>query len=572
MTPAVPAPASHRSRRPPVLISGAGPVGLATALTLARFGVPSTVFEARAEPDAEHAVRSGSKAICFQRDVLDVLARLGVAEPLLAEGTTWTTARTYYRGREVRTVAFPGAPARAGLPAPLPPWINISQARVEQELLRAAAVQPLVTVHYDHRVTAVDQDTRGVTVRTTGGGGARLAHGTHLVGADGAGGDVRKLLGVGFPGGSFDDRFLICDIRAGLPFPNERRFYFDPEWNPGRQVLVHQCPDSTWRIDWQVPADYDLDAERDSGALDQRIRTIVGDRPYDLVWSSVYRFHERCAERMRSGRVLLVGDAAHLYAPFGARGLNSGIHDAENAGWKIAAARGARPGPADALLESYHIERWAAAQENLRVTGATMRFLVPQDEQQARLRRTTLELAVTDPAARDRIDSGRLAEPYWYPRSPLITPPAVPSAPMATGGQHPPVPGVICPDGPYFPSGETEPVRMRSVLGPGLTVIVARADQARALADVGVGLPVAVRIFVLDDIDPTGTLAAALRCDGSTAHLVRPDAHLCAVLPAGDGAAVRAALRRVCGDPPEGPPRPGTGERSAGQAPAPVEH
>src|SRR5690606_1399926 len=198
--------------------------------------------------------------------------------------------------------------------------------------------------------------------------------------------------------------------------------YFDPVWNPGRQVLVHQCPDSTWRIDWQVPDGYDLEAERESGALDRRIRAIVGDRRYELLWTSVYRCHERGAARLRTGRVLLAGDAAHLYAPFGARGLNSGVQDAENLAWKIACALGSDTGAEEALLESYHTERWAAARENLRVTAPTMRFLVPRTEADRRRRVDVLERAATDPEARAEIGSGRLAEPFRYADSPLTTP------------------------------------------------------------------------------------------------------------------------------------------------------
>lgn len=552
MTSTIPRPAPPGNGAvpgPPVLISGAGPVGLCAALTLARFGVPSVLFEARPQPDDDHFRHSGSKAICFQHDVLDIFDRLGVAAPLLAEGTTWTTARTYYREHEVRTVTFPADPGN-GEYTPLPPWINISQARVEQELLRAAEASPFITVRYGSRVTELTQDSSGVTVRSTEGAGTGLIRGSHLIGADGSSSTVRKLLGVGFPGGSFTDRFLICDIRVDLPFPNERRFYFDPEWNPGRQVLVHQCPDSTWRIDWQVPHDYDLEAERASGALEQRIRKIVGERPYEIVWSSVYRFHERCAERLRVGRVLLAGDAAHLYAPFGARGLNSGVQDAENLGWKIAAARALPAEAADALLESYHQERWAAAQENLRVTGDTMRFLVPPDERHARLRRAVLEAALTDEGACARIDSGRLAEPFWYTESPLTTPPeGTEKAAADTGHPRPPVPGVICPDGPCRTAGGAGTTRLRKRFEAAVTIVVARTEQARTLAGAGRGLPLPVRVLALEEIDRGGVLATALRCDGDSAHIVRPDAHLCAVVPAADDAAVRASLHRVFGLP-----------------------
>ncbi|PSL00926.1 pentachlorophenol monooxygenase/3-(3-hydroxy-phenyl)propionate hydroxylase [Murinocardiopsis flavida] len=564
MAPIVPPPAAAADDRPPpaaapdappVLIAGAGPVGLCTALTLARFGVPSVVLEAQAERDAAYFRTTGSKAICFQRDVLDVFDRLGAAERLLAEGTTWTTARTFYREHEIRTVTFAGrAPAFTG---ELPPWINISQARVEQELMRAAAAEPLVALRFDSPVTGLAQDAGGVTVRT--GGAAEGTHrGTHLVGADGARSAVRGLLGIGFPGESYADRFLICDIRADLPFPKERRFYFDPAWNPGRQVLVHQCPDSTWRIDWQVPDDYDPEAEAGSGALEERIRRIVGDRPYEVVWSSVYRFHERCADRLRAGRVFLAGDAAHLYAPFGARGLNSGVQDAENIGWKLAVARRlAGERESEALLDSYASERRSAALENLAVTGATMRFLVPQDEAQWEVRRSTLERAITDPAARESIDSGRLAVPHVYADSPLTSP-----ARPGVGG---PVPGAICPDGPCRGPGGTGATRFRRLLGAGFTVLAPDAAGAAAAASAVAGLPVPVRVHALDAIDPDGRLTALLGGVPGAVYVLRPDAHLCAVLPDADPREVRAAVQRASGrrDPAE----PGVAERAPAPAP-----
>ena len=267
----------------PVLIAGAGPVGLVTALLLARWQVPSIVLES-APAERTHA---GSRAICFQRDVLDVFDRVGCADEMVAEGVTWTTGRTFYRSSELFAVTFPAAGAGT-----LPPWINISQASVERYLLARAKAEPLVELRFGHAVTALTTDTDGVSVR---GGPARV-RGSHLVGADGSRSAVRELLGIGFPGRSFDDQFLICDIRAELSFPSERRFFFDPSWNPGRQVLVHQCPRGVWRIDWQVAAGFDLDAERASGALDERIRQITGDLPYEIVWATAYRFHERVAD------------------------------------------------------------------------------------------------------------------------------------------------------------------------------------------------------------------------------------------------------------------------------------
>ncbi|GAA3447587.1 hypothetical protein Pve01_39460 [Planomonospora venezuelensis] len=505
------------------MIAGAGPVGLVLALLLARWRVPSTVLEAQPYRDA-----TGSRAICFQRDVLDVLDRVGCAEQIVAEGVTWTTGRTYYREHELFAVTFPD-PGRGVLP----PWINISQARVEELLLAKAAHEPLVDLRFGHRVIGCRQDAGGIEADAATATGRVSVPGAHLVGADGARSAVRRLAGIGFPGRSFDDLFLICDVRADLPFPSERRFHFDPPWNPGRQVLVHQCPDSVWRIDWQVPPAFDP-ATAD---VDAMVRRITGDRPYEIVWRTLYRFHERVASAFRRDRIFLAGDAAHLYAPFGARGLNSGIQDAENLAWKLALG-------GDVLLDSYETERRAAALENLKVTGDTMAFLVPQDEARRERRRSVLTRAVSDPAARAQIDSGRLAEPYWYVDSPLTT--GGGPVPAGPGAARPPLPGVLCPDGPVTAAGRA--TRLRRLFGSGFTVLTARADRVEAARTACAG-GVPVTVHALADIDADGVVVRALHAGGDSVHLVRPDGHLAAVLPAFSGTALREALRRAAGDP-----------------------
>ncbi len=531
----------------PVVVAGNGPVGQTIALLLARWGLSVVLLDGRDERDP-----IGSKAICQARDVLDVWESVGAGRILAEEGVTWTTARTFYRDREISTWSFVDRGH-----SPFPPFVNISQARTEEVLDARIAACPLIEVRWGHEVVGFVPADDGVGVQVRTAQGERIVRGSYVAVCTGARSDaLRAALGLGFDGRSFDDAFLICDIRAELPgWEHERRFAFDPEWNPGRQVLIHACPDSTYRIDWQVPPGFDLAAEESQGGLDRRIRQIIGDRPYEIVWRSVYRFHSRCTERMRLGRILLVGDSAHLVSPFGARGLNTGVFDAENAAWKIAYV--AHGWASEDLLETYDVERMAATRENLEVTTATMDFLVPQSETERERRRAILETAAADPDQARTIDSGRFAEPFWYVDSPLTTlDPRRPFAGRPPKGQTPPPgPGIVLPDAPISMAGRRE-TRLRELVRSGVTVLtgagVEPVNLGAVLAD-AIGGPLLV--VPVADLDASLSVERGVRDElgvaADEAWVIRPDGYVAAVVPlaaSSEGqAAVRGALEALAG-------------------------
>ena len=512
---------------------GAGAVGLTLAGRLAQHGVRVEVFEATAARD-----RIGSRAICMQRETLEIWHRLRIGQRVADRGVRWRVGRTYHRGRELFSVTLPESGEH------FPPFVNISQSEVEG-LLEERLAELGVPVRRGHRLSGLTQAADSVTATFDTHAGPMTRTFSRLVGADGAHSAVRHALGAPFDGYTFEDRFLIADIRARLPMTNERHFHFDPPWNPGRQVLIHPQPDGVWRIDWQVAPDTDADAERASGRLDRRIRQVVGEStPYELVWMTAYRFSQRLAPRFRHGRVFLAGDAAHVMSPFGARGLNSGVADAENLAWRLAWAD--RRGAPATLLSGYEPERRGAAIENLAATEATMRFMAPHGAAQRAWRSLVLRMARRSAWFRRRVNSGRLAEPARYPLAGGPLPGRRQgSVPDASGPAH----GSVAPDVAH------DGGRLRDDFGQGYVVVAARDMDVR-------GVPVI-------DVGP-GTAYGEDRV-----WLVRPDGYVAASVPLGE-ASVLGELAEAAYDGLErheeqsDADQDGTEQRHAGDGPTAV--
>jgi 3-(3-hydroxy-phenyl)propionate hydroxylase len=540
-------PRSSRSAHHPVVIVGAGPVGLSLAIDLALRGVQSVVLE------ADTALRAGSRAICYAKRSLEILDRLGVGQRMLDKGVTWQRGRVFWRDRTV--YAFDLLPEAGHR---MPAFVNLQQTYLEQFLIERAR-ELAIDLRFGHRVSGVEARDDGASLEVSGPDGGYAMGCEWLLACDGARSTVRHALGLAFEGRVFHDRFLITDVRMEADFPPERWFWFDPPFHPGQSALLHRQPDNVWRIDLQLGREADPQLEVRPERVIPRLKAMLGpDRPFEIEWSSIYTFQCRRLARFRHGRVIFLGDAAHQVSPFGARGFNSGIQDAENLAWKLALMLAGRA-PAR-LLDSYEEERLVAADENIRHSTRSTEFITPHDPGSRALRDAVLALAEHHAFARRMINSGRLSTPTHLGFSSLVTPDRHAFAAGAA-------PGSPCPDAPLLHAGH--PCWLLQQLAPGATLLLFldHPDQldsptAKALRELARSpLPIETRLVISQgraaprSIDGLTALVdvdglAALRCGAApqAACLVRPDQHLVARWLRFDANDVRQAARRMLGD------------------------
>ena len=540
-----------RPARHPVVVVGAGPVGLAAAIDLAQGGVPVLLL------DDDDRFSTGSRAICFAKRTLEVFDRIGCGGRMVDKGVTWNRGKVFFRDQAV--YGFDLLP-EAGHQRPA--FINLQQYYVEGFLLERALALPNLEIRWKNRVTALEPADDGVSLAVSTPEGAYRLRCDWLVAADGARSPTRRAMGLESKGRTFQDRFLIADVRMEAEtsscWPAERWFWFDPPFHPNQSVLLHQQPDGVWRIDFQLGWDADPDAERRPERVVPRVRALLGpEARFELEWVSVYTFACLRMERFRHGRVLFAGDSAHGVSPFGARGANSGVQDADNLAWKLRlVVEGEAP---ESLLDSYDGERVQAADENILNSTRSTDFISPKSEASRAFRDAALDLAGDCHFARRLVNSGRLSVPSTYRDSPLNTPDA-----DAFAG--PMQPGAAAADAPVRAGGESGWLLPR--LGGGGFCGVYFGDDAhpspnqldalRALANGRVPVsPLLVQpraappreaagVAVLEDTE--GLLARRYDARPGTFYLLRPDQHVCARWRRLDPGLVRAALARATGN------------------------
>lgn len=397
----------------PVLVIGAGPVGLTTAVLLARAGVRCTVVT------AEQQVCDGSRAIAFTRRSLEILQQTGAHRAFDTLGLPWGCGNSFYRGQRVFRMEAVQSPQDR-----FAPLTNLQQQFVEQALIDEAVKSPLIDIRWGHRaknVTEAGTDSAQAAIEIEAPSGTHVQTAQYVVACDGARSGIRSALGLKLEGSSYEGRFVIADIRIKLPLPTERLAFFDPVWNPGNTVLMHRAPLDMWRVDYQLPPDETPEQALSRESLTARINAQLamighGGVPWELDWSSVYSARALTLPNYRHGRVLFAGDAAHMLPIFGVRGANTGFQDAQNLAWKLAlVVQGHAPA---ALLESYSHERVAAAREIVEEAGKSTRFMTPPTRGFRLLRDAVLSLSLTQEFVRP-LYHWRTSRAHTYLDSPL---------------------------------------------------------------------------------------------------------------------------------------------------------
>jgi len=507
-----------------VVVVGAGPVGLSLAIDLAQRGQSVVLLD-----DADR-IGEGSRAICFSKRSLEFWDRLGIGQRMVDKGVVWSVGKIFHGDSQL--YQFNLLPEQGHK---RPAFINLQQFYAEAYLVDRVETLPQIELRWRNKVTGLERRNDHVVLTVETPDGPYRLRANYVVACDGARSSLRQMVGAEFTGQVFEDQFLIADVKMTAEFPTERWFWFDPPFHAGRSALLHRQPDDIWRIDLQLHPDADPVVEKRPDNVRPRIARMLGHDKFEFEWISLYKFQCRRMERFVHGRVLFAGDAAHQVSPFGARGANSGLEDAENLAWKLdRVLRGTSP---EALLETYHTERSAAADENIRESTRSTDFMAPVSNQEARLRKAVLSLAKETEFGKRMINGGRLSVPSIYD-SPLSSA----DRDVWRGG---PRPGASMPDAPVAPRDGEAGFLTEAFIKAGTRFTLLEFSNGKAI---DVPDDVAVICVGGDGLsDPEGLAGQRYDAEPGTAYLLRPDGYVAARFRSPTRAALDAALARASG-------------------------
>ena len=525
----------------PVIVVGAGPIGMAAAIDLGQYQKPVLVL------DDNNTVSVGSRAICFSKRALEILDRLNCAKPMIEKGVTWNVGKVFFRDELVTQFdLLPEAGHK------IPAFINLQQYYLEEYMVNRINELDNVEVRWKNKVVDVVENDAVVTITVETPDGRYHLSCDWLIVADGANSGIRSIMGLESKGKVFEDRFLIADIVMKAGFPSERWFNFDPSYHRNQSTLLHKQPDNVWRLDFQLGWDKDPEEEKKPENVIPRVKAMLGDNvEFELEWTSVYTFQCRRMPRFRKGRVVFAGDVAHQVSPFGARGANSGLQDTDNLCWKLNLVLDAKA--PQSLLDSYCDEREMAADENIMNSTRATDFITPKSKVSRRFRDATLALSKHFHFAQKLTNSGRLSDAAFLLESTLNTPDS-----SEFSGDL--VPGAVMSDAP-IKSGDGQQWLL-NVLGNRFQLLyfvdnVNQFDekQARQVSELrDADIPVEA-LLVTSQSDSDSDITTIEDCEGliakrydaqpGTVYLIRPDQHVAARWRSLDVSQVKQAVKRA---------------------------
>ncbi|MGC2319020.1 MAG: FAD-dependent monooxygenase [Bradyrhizobium sp.] len=506
--------------RHPVVIVGAGPIGMTGALVLARYGIRSVLI------DRKDTFNDGSRAICLARPSMHILERIGAVAPFVEKALGWRFGRSYYRGEQIFRLEMPDPPGEKYLP-----MYNLQQQYIEQFLHDAVSACDLVDMRWQSELVGIECRANSVSLGVSSPAGDYRLDADYVLAADGARSPIRLMLGLRLKGENYEGKYVIADIRMDHDFPTERRAFFEPSGNPGGTVLIHKQPDNIWRVDYQLrEGESEEEALREEN-IRARVSAILADigheKPWELEWWSIYSANTLCLDDYRHGRVFFIGDSAHIVPIFGVRGLNNGLADADNLGWKLGLVLNGEA--EDQLLDSYSPERRGATLEVFANATKSTRFMTPPTRGWRLAREAALSLSLKHDFPRG-LANPRQMQPYTYSESPL-TPYADRDADFAAG----PIGGSAAPNARL-----ADGTHLLDYAGNGMTALLfcdgsPNYAQAALLGQLGKldqrfvpllircqgSLPQARAIS-----DENGEIARLFGAEPGAFYLLRPDLHI----------------------------------------------